>query len=506
MDVAIEQPKQSAAEILLARRQVRRSYREWCLYALQHLGFTPAAHHLLLIDTIERVLTGEIKNVIFLMPPGSAKSTYLSVLLPPFYLNPEQFPNNLILACSYSYTLIEGFGKQCRDLINLHENVLGYTLSKTAAAAGDWRTSVNGGYFCAGVGSGIAGHRADLAFIDDYLGSQEDADSKIIRDKQWHWYWNDFWPRLKPNAAQIIIANRRHEDDLVGRLLAKEGAKWHVIRLPMLAEEKDPLGRKVGERLWGEWFTDEMVNKARSLPRVWAGLYQQRPSPEEGNYFKKDWIVRQPLSEYPDPKTLHLYVGSDFAVRKSSQNDKFCFLCGGVDSQGRLWILPDWYWERADSGEAVEAMLKLAKRNPPICWWAGRENITGSIGPFLHKRMFETGVFIPMEELPEGRDKVSKAQSIRARMSAKSVIFPDIPQFDDAEHELLMFPGGLHDDFVDALAKLGQGLAKMVNSNEAEREVSIDEILNQPITYDWLEKSSAQRMSRFDKRGNLVEV
>lgn len=425
------------------------------------------------------------------MPPGSAKSTYTSVLFPPYYLNPEQHPLDLILACSYSYTLIEGFGRQCRDLIEQHGDVLGYGLSKSAAAAGDWRTNRGGGYFCAGVGSGIAGHRADVGFIDDYLGSQEEADSQVIRDKQWAWYYNDFWPRLKPNACQVIIANRRHEDDLVGRLLNKEGAKWTVIRLPMIAEEHDPLGRCVGERLWGDWFTDEMVQKAKTQPRMWAGLYQQRPAPEEGNYFRKDTIV-----EYrPDdlPRDLRIYVGADYAVRRGQDNDRFCFLPAGMDNNGRLWILPDWYWTTADAGEAVEKMLEIGRRRKPICWWSGRENITGSIAPFLNKRMHETNTFIPIEELSESRDKESKAQSIKARMSAKMVMFPSFaPDWDEALHEILTFPGGVHDDFVDALAKLGQGLAKMTPAS-LTKDPWNGILEHERLTCGWLRKSHERR-------------
>lgn len=501
LDVLTTPQSEYPAQVAMARRLVRRSYEEWCRYALHNLSLEPAAHHILLIRTIEKVLKGEIKNVIFLMPPGSAKSTYLSVLLPPFYLNPEQFPRNLILACSYSYTLIEGFGRQCRDLINLHENVLGYSLSKTAAAAGDWRTSNNGGYFCAGVGSGIAGHRADLAFIDDYLGSQEDADSDIIREKQWQWYWNDFWPRLKPNAAQIVVANRRHEDDLVGRLLAKEGSKWTVIRLPMLAEEGDPLGRKIGERLWDKWFTDEMVEKARALPRVWAGLYQQRPAPEEGNYFNRESIVTYDNKDLP--KDLRYYVGADYAVRKGEDSDRFCFLPAGVDSNGVLWILPNWFWEVSDTYTASLKMLEMAKDKRPICWWAGRENITGSIAPFLYKLMQEKNVYVPIEELSEARDKEQKAQPIKARMQAKMVRFPrEATGWSDAYHELLTFPGGLHDDFVDALAKLGQGLAKMVKASVVPSEKSVLEVLNRPITCGWVERSHKRK----ERMGRMVEV
>jgi len=212
----------TAAAELLRRRQARRSLALWA----ELCGFVPAKHHQLIIALLERVTRGEAKRVIIMMPPGAAKSSYASVAFPPWYL--AQCPTATILACSYSYTLIESFGKRCRNIIDNHGPILGYALSKHSQAAGDWETNKGGRYFCAGVGAGIAGHRADLAFIDDYLGSEEDANSKLIRDKQWDWYNNDLWPRLKPQAAVVIIANRRHEDDLIGRILEKEAAKWRL--------------------------------------------------------------------------------------------------------------------------------------------------------------------------------------------------------------------------------------------------------------------------------------
>jgi len=481
---------QSPAQILLQRREIRRSFLAWCVAALAFKQETPALHHRLIIDVLEKVTRGEVKNVMFLMPPGAAKSTYTSVLFPPWYLC--QHPQNLILACSYSYSLIEGFGRQCRDLIDLHKNELGYELSKSAAAAGDWRISKGGGYFCAGVGSGIAGHRADLGFIDDYLGSQQDADSATIRQSQYNWYRNDFWPRLKPNAAQVIIANRRHEDDLVGRLLAEEPDKWLLIRLPMIAEDKDPLGRRPGERLWPEWFTDEMVAVAKKVPRTWAGLYQQRPAPEEGNYFKKDWIVTYSLADLAavERTGLRKYVGADYAVRKDAENDEFCFLPVGVDASDRIWVLPDWYWQRADTGEAVNAQIEMGRKHSPICWWAGRENITGAIEPFLFKRMREEQVYIPVVELSESKDKQAKAQSIKGRMSQKMVLFPRFaPDWEKALNQLLTFPAGTHDDFVDALSKIGQGLGILMPHRPATPDP--DGPLNawQRMTLGWVKQS-----------------
>jgi hypothetical protein len=70
------------AEILLKRRRIRRSLIEWC----QHCGYEPAPHHKLLIDRLERVVRGETKRLAVFMPPGSAKSTYGSMLFPPYVM------------------------------------------------------------------------------------------------------------------------------------------------------------------------------------------------------------------------------------------------------------------------------------------------------------------------------------------------------------------------------------------------------------------------------------
>ena len=60
---------------------------------------------------------------------------------------------------------------------------------------------------------------------------------------------------------------------------------------------------------------------------------------------------------------------------------------------------------------------------------------------------------------------MTRAQSIQGRMAMKKVHFPDfVPWWPRARDEILSFPLGQHDDFVDALAFLGLGLQQMVPS------------------------------------------
>src|SRR5262249_39999329 len=98
------------AEILLNRRRVRRRLHEWC----RHCGYEPAPDHKLLIDRLERVARGEIKRLAVFMPPGSAKSTYGSILYPPYVMANAR--SHAILAASHTTELAERWGRGVRNL------------------------------------------------------------------------------------------------------------------------------------------------------------------------------------------------------------------------------------------------------------------------------------------------------------------------------------------------------------------------------------------------------
>jgi hypothetical protein len=71
-----------------------------------------------LIDRLERVARGEIKRLAVFMPPGSAKSTYGSILFPPYVM--ANAPSRAILAASHTTELAEKWGRRVRNLIAWH--------------------------------------------------------------------------------------------------------------------------------------------------------------------------------------------------------------------------------------------------------------------------------------------------------------------------------------------------------------------------------------------------
>jgi predicted phage terminase large subunit-like protein len=434
---------------------------------------------------------GEIRRLAVFMPPGSAKSTYTSVLFPPFYLAKK--PNRALLACSHSTDLAEAFGRRARNLIEAQATVLGYGLAEHSKAAGRWETTKGGQYLAAGVGVGIAGYRADLGLIDDPIRNKEDADSKLVRDKQWDWYQFDFKPRLKPNAVIGLIQTRWHEDDLGGRILSNEKGDWEVIRIPFLAEDNDPLGRPKGQMLWPEWFKLEMFP---TDSRVANALYQNNPTPEEGDFFKKEWLVEYRPEQLP--KFLRMYCASDHAVSLREEADPTLLIPFGVDEGENIWILPDIFWGRADTAAVVEHMFRLVKAYKPIAWFAGKEHITSSIGPFINKKMIETGQYFYIRESVAKKDKPTRCQAIRGRMAQRKVFFPSFyPRWHEAKHEILAFPAGTHDEWPDVLGEIGRGLAELTCATvpETEKDPLADLQKSEKMTLGWLKKE-AERQSR----------
>lgn len=475
---------------LLHRRRVNDSLNEWAKVC----GYVPAEHHKLINARLQEVEQGTCKRLLIMLPPGSAKSTYATKLFPAWYLNRRE--GRAIICASHSADLAESFGRYTRNLIEQQRKYLCYELSKHSQAAGRWETTNSGSYLAAGVGGRIAGYRADLALIDDPVGSREDADSKLIRDKHWDWYSFDLKSRLKPDAAIILIQTRWHEDDLAGRILEAEKNDWTVICIPFIAEDNDILGRSPGTRLWSEYFNDAKEQEARSDPRAFSALYQQRPAPESGDFFKKEWLIPYGLDEIKD-KELRIYCGSDHAISLDQSADRTCLLPIGVDSRDNIYVLPDIFWTRAGSEDVVENMLRMMQRRRPVQWWAERGHISKSLGPFLNKRMSEERVWTYIEEVTPVRDKQSRAQSIRGRMAMGRVRFPTFaPWWPDAMHELLTFPTGKHDDFVDALAHIGMGLDRTTRPQLAIVEVEQD--LNKPFvpTFKWLKDDDNRRLRR----------
>jgi hypothetical protein len=449
--------------------RLKASLTEWC----RSCGYEPARHHALIIEQLERLERGEIRKLALALPPGAAKSTYGSVLFAPWYL--VRNPHHSVLAASHSMELAERWGRRVRNLIEERTKDLGITTVEGNRAAGRWQLAprhkhdqphLMGEYLAAGAGSAIAGFRGDVGIQDDVISGREAVASESQRQKLWEWYIYDYRPRLKPHAKQLYIGTRWHEDDLWARIMAEEGNEWEQVVIPMMAEANDdPLGRAYGEFLWPEWFTDEMVGTAMRDPAVWLSLYQQKPTHEEGTFWKKAWCHPVPPRHVPPRSVLRVYGGSDYAV-SAAKGDFTVHMVIGLDPEDRPWLLEIWR-AQTTSDVWINEWCEIVKHWKPMSWGEEVGQILSGVGPFLERMSLEKKAHTERIQFASRLDKGTRAQSMRGLIATRGLWYAsDLPGRAEFEAELLAFPNGRHDDQHDALGLIGQLLDIAVHGQE----------------------------------------
>jgi len=435
--------------------------------------YDPQEVHRFVCDLLQRVERGEENRVIIQLHPRIGKSELVSRRFPAWFTGRD--PYRQVIVGSYNDSLAQEFGREVREIMrtSFYQQVFpGVRLRKGSQSVDRLQTEDGGMLAFMGVGSSIVGRGADLLVLDDPIKNEEEARSQTSRDKLWDWFRRVAMTRLMGSAARVVICMQRwHEDDLVGRLInpdnphydPEEAKKWTVVEFPALIEnqedkDRDALGRDFGEVLWPNFLTREFLEGQRRLdPEGFQALYQGRPTPPEGAFFKAEHLKTYGPGELP--ANLVYYAASDHAVSLEQNRDRTCMGVVGVDEDDNIWVLPDLVWRQMDSDEQVDSMLHLMQRYSPLFWWAERGHISKSIGPFLHRRMQEERTYINIIEKTPARDKQTRAQSIQARAAMGKVYFPRFAHWwQDAKEELLHFPHGTHDDFVDFLAWAGIGL------------------------------------------------
>jgi predicted phage terminase large subunit-like protein len=113
-------------------------------------------------------------------------------------------------------------------------------------------------------------------------------------------------------------------------------------------------------------------------------------------------------------------------------------------------------------------MLAKMRRYKPRYWWMENENISKAFGPFLRKRMMEEQVYCPIVPVTPHGDKAVRSSAIQGRMQQGMVLFPSFaPWWPQAKNQILRFPNGLHDDFVDFISWIGIGLDAIYGAQTA---------------------------------------
>lgn len=472
-----------------------------------------AAHHMLMLNAIEECMTTPGGRLMLFLPPGSAKSSYASVVGPSWYLS--KFPASRIILASYGVEIAEMQSRKARSLCRDPRQVAIWPdrpkLNADQRAVGEWALSNGSEYQAAGLRTGITGRRANGLIIDDPVKNREEADSPVIRAKTFAEYTDSATTRLLPNGWAIICQTRWHADDLAGsilpedyagesgRILCRDGQTWNVLNIQAKCErEDDPLGRKIGEYLWREWFPESHWAQWENNPRAartWNALFQQRPSAQEGIEFKREWFRWYDPDTAPGkpggrPSRLAHYGASDYATLED-RGDFTEHGVVGIDAVRNFWFL-DWWYGQKTTDVSINHFVQLVRVWSANKWWHEGGPIDNAIAPAITAAMREATkrspnkpVFTPLEALTSVKNKALKLAAFQAVASEGRVYLPlRRPWATRLVDQLCAFPTARHDDAADVVGLLGRGVDAMIQPyvpTEAPKPMLV------PFTAAWLE-------------------
>ena len=466
-----------------------------------------ARHHAAILSAVERTVLRPYGRALIMAPPGSAKSSYVSVVAPPWVM--QRRKQQRIILTSYASRLAERQSRRARGIIEqrLNRDIWAEPPDVIKDADSEWTLSNGSELLAAGITAGITGNRADGIIIDDPVAGREEADSPLVRKKTLDAYQDDLLTRLKPGAWLILIMTRWNELDLAGEILpedykgqsgmilCRDGLKWEVLNIPAKCEHTDdPLGRELGAYLWPEYIAPkhwQIYENARgpTAARAWASLYQQRPTAQGAGEFKREFINLYDGGQLP--KKLAKVLVSDWAVTEG-KNDFTEHAVWGLDSDDNLWAL-DWWFKQVDTGRGIAALLEFANRygiklafnEGGVIDKAIRPAINAAVRDWNAKAGNGRKVYFDLRSLPSTADKTAKLSSFIARASMGKVYMPRAATWTERVIlQLLASPSGRWDDAADVCGLAGRA----IDQYHPPQEVSIVRKEGiKPFTAAWLE-------------------
>ena len=436
-------------------KKVIAPYRDFLVTTLPK-GWTADAPHMKLIgEHLDAIDRGEIDRLAIHMPPRHGKSETTTIRYPVRYLmnNPEQ---NVLLT-GFNERFARKLGRKARGIANQLADQGLMHLDRAKKAADEWATTAGGLLMTRGVGSPPTGTGFWRIVIDDPIRKRADAESETFRENLWDWYTDDLYTRLEPGGAIILVMTLWHDDDVGARAVASEPNRWTVLKLPALADENDPLGRLPGEALWPDRWPVEALERTHRVmakkgdERNWLALYQQRPTPREGAFFKVAKF------QYCDavPAGLRIVRRWDMAATEGAGAYTVGVKMGTPMDKahaeyGKYFVLDvvRGQWSTDDRDKQIRATAELDGKSVHV----GGPQDPGSAGVDAAKAFVRNlNGFTARTDRVSG-DKETRADPYSSQVNVGNVVLVRGPWNPDFVGEHRGFPDGKYKDQVDAAA------------------------------------------------------
>ena len=406
-------------------------------------------------EHLEAVTAGQITRLLINVPPGTMKSTLVSVLWPAWEWGPKAQAYMRFIGASHEQGLAIRDNRKMRRLVTSEW----YQERWPLALMGDQNEKMYyeneaTGFRQACAVKSMTGRRGDRVALDD-PHSVEGALSDAGRLTDLRVFQETLPTRLNnpESSAIVVVMQRLHEADVSGFILEGDYGYEHLC-LPMEFERdrrcatsigwRDPRTTE-GELLFPERFPRAVVERDKKVmgSLAVAGQFQQRPAPRSGAFF--EWQKIEIVDALPKMRQIIRYWdkagtaggGAYTAGVKMGQ---------GVDGLFYVMHVERGQWAAAKREKTIRATAELDGRTVNI--WIEQEPGSGGKESAESTVMNLAGYTIKSER-PTG-DKVVRAEPYSVQLEAGNVRMLRGDWNQDYMNELKTFPVGKFKDQVDA--------------------------------------------------------
>lgn len=442
------------------RELARRSLAEFVRQAWPTIeGSTPLVwnwHLDIICDEVESWIRGKNseQNLNINVPPGSMKSTIVSVCLPAWIWLWWPEWAGLFLSGAEDVSMRDSM--KCRQLIT-SDWYAGFNVPWRLAPDQDakrwFRNTVGGERQASTIGAKGTGKRVHHVVVDDANDTKDVSDLKL--KAVWDSWRLTFQNRLKSmvTGGRCNIQQRTHMKDLSGMLTQEDGEAWRRVVIRQEFEPGDPEAHPNdprtmrGELFFAQRFPASAVeSERRLLQNGYSGQHQQRPVADGGDILKPDrWVLVDAI-----PAGTVFVRGWDLAA-SDGRGDWTVGAKVGRCPDGRFIVADIIRLQKGPEGvrkaikDAADADGRAVTISiPQDPGQAGK----GQALDFV--RMLAGWI---AKTSPESGDKVVRANPFAAQTNVGNVMILRAAWNSTLISEASAFPLGMHDDQVDAIAR-----------------------------------------------------
>lgn len=425
----------------LVKRGGLREFVELAWHIVEPKVFIPNWHIDEICSHLEAISRREIARLVINVPPSHSKSLIVSVLWPAWYWIHD--PAHKWMFATFSAENARRDALKCRKLVRSNwyrERWPHVAIDESAdvqTTQGIYYTTAKGLRYSTTPGGGGMGWHCDTQVVDDptkpadVSGPDPDTARRALKETSTWWQFTMASRTADASTfARVCIMQRLHEDDLAGELV-KEG--YTHLMLPArfeperachtVTDDGAPLG---GDR---RTYPGELLNPIRFPAKVldhmetvemgaqtFAAQEQQRPSPAEGNIFRRDWF-RNTWSVIPNGCAWGLSVDCSF---KDSATADYVAMGVWAFKDATLHFI-DRVYRRLGLPDTVDKIQEIKARYPRISTIAIEDKANGpAVEQVLRKRLMGIVMLTP-----EG-GKVARANASSPFFRAGNVLMPSL--------------------------------------------------------------------------------